>query len=285
MAKNVIFYFSGTGNSLAVARGIAEKLGDTDIISISSYMKNSPREGWQASGHSTRHEPDGVFVASVSLDLSSSERIGIVFPVYMWGLPLIVRRFLENCNFSSNSYIFAVATYGGSCGVAFDQICGIFDCKGLKLASEFGFLMPGNYIPLYPISSDKKLNKLFIKTDKSIEEISKKIESKEQAKLKKMPWIGRKFFAFIYKKMSPHIPEAKVKFFVDERCDSCGVCEKVCPVCNIKLIDGRPVWDKKCEQCLACLHWCPKEAIQFGNSTSKRKRYHHPSVALKDFLK
>ena len=74
------------------------------------------------------------------------------------------------------------------------------------------------------------------------------------------------------------------QFWVTDRCNSCGICVKVCPVNNINLIEGKPVWQHKCEHCLGCLQWCPKEAIQFGKSTAKRKRYHHPDIKVQDFM-
>jgi flavodoxin len=34
-AKNIIFYFTGTGNSLKAAKDIASVLGDTELVFIS----------------------------------------------------------------------------------------------------------------------------------------------------------------------------------------------------------------------------------------------------------
>ena len=74
------------------------------------------------------------------------------------------------------------------------------------------------------------------------------------------------------------------KFWVDEKCDGCEICARVCPAANIKIIDGRPSWLHRCEQCLACLQWCPQEAIQYGKNTIKYPRYHHPEIILDDML-
>jgi MinD superfamily P-loop ATPase len=74
------------------------------------------------------------------------------------------------------------------------------------------------------------------------------------------------------------------KFWVDDKCNRCGICSMVCPVSNIEMIDERPSWLHRCEQCLACLQWCPQEAIQYGEKTVKYPRYHHPEVNLKDIL-
>ncbi|MBN1673737.1 MAG: hypothetical protein JXR37_22005 [Kiritimatiellae bacterium] len=46
----------------------------------------------------------------------------------------------------------------------------------------------------------------------------------------------------------------------------------------------KPSWLHRCEQCLACLHWCPQEAIQVGKKTVGRARYHHPDVRARDLM-
>ena len=81
---------------------------------------------------------------------------------------------------------------------------------------------------------------------------------------------------------SPRIPAMDKDFFSDEKCNGCGICSKVCPVNNIEIIKAKPVWMHRCEQCMACLQWCPQEAIQYGKNTTGRTRYRHPSVKLED---
>jgi ferredoxin len=79
------------------------------------------------------------------------------------------------------------------------------------------------------------------------------------------------------------IPLADTSFYSDPNCAGCGTCLKVCPVDNIVLVNHRPVWQHHCETCFACFQWCPKEAIH-GDIVEYEKRYHHPSVKLKDML-
>ena len=72
-------------------------------------------------------------------------------------------------------------------------------------------------------------------------------------------------------------------FFVDENCISCGLCEKICPVQNIRLKNDKPTWTHNCEMCFRCLNYCPKDAIQFGKSTIEKKRYKNPFIKVSDF--
>ena len=84
--KTKLFFFSGTGNSLKMARDLAAELGDAEVVPIPEALKK---------------------LGSIDAD-----RIGIVFPVYMWGLPLIVAEFCRRLLAPSSAYIFGVATCG-----------------------------------------------------------------------------------------------------------------------------------------------------------------------------
>ncbi|WP_408610337.1 EFR1 family ferrodoxin [Lacrimispora sphenoides] len=48
---------------------------------------------------------------------------------------------------------------------------------------------------------------------------------------------------------------------------SCGKCAELCPLNNIILTDGKPVWGNHCTHCMACLHRCPTEAIEYKKKT------------------
>lgn len=78
------------------------------------------------------------------------------------------------------------------------------------------------------------------------------------------------------------IPGLDGQYRVTGDCKGCGTCSKICPVGNITMEGKRPRWNHKCEQCWACLHWCPAEAVQYGKVSEDKSRYHHPSVSLTD---
>jgi ferredoxin len=76
-----------------------------------------------------------------------------------------------------------------------------------------------------------------------------------------------------------------LEFISNEKCNGCKTCKEICSVNNIEMIDNKPSWSKHCEGCLACFHWCPKEAIKFGsNGDLGVERYHHPEVKIANMI-
>ena len=57
-------------------------------------------------------------------------------------------------------------------------------------------------------------------------------------------------------------------------CIGCGKCVELCPLNNIRLENGKPVWGKNCTHCMACICYCPKEAIEYGEKSKGKPRYH-----------
>ncbi len=254
-----LYYFSGTGNSLQVARDLAKELGGAEIISIAKVINQGP-------------------------DLSA-DSIGIIYPVYMFGMPLIVARFLSKLQPAGGKYIFAIATYGGMAGNALGQNAALLAGQGLKLSAGFLIKMPGNYTPLYGALEEKKQQRLFAKEKARIKEIAHIVKERRQVKIEKNNFLFNLIFSgLIYNFAGPRIPFLDKDFWADEKCTACGICVRACPVKNITLVDKKPRWLHRCEQCFACLHWCPEEAIQYAKKTPGRKRYRHPEIKLEDLL-
>ncbi|OGS18077.1 MAG: hypothetical protein A2219_06940, partial [Elusimicrobia bacterium RIFOXYA2_FULL_50_26] len=255
--STIIYCFSGTGNSLNVARETAKCLGDSKVVSISRAINSD-------------------------IDLSA-DRIGIVFPVYVWGVPNIVCDFISKLK-KSDKYFFSVVTFGGSPGKTNIQLKEMLRKQGIELKAGFGVKMPGNYIPMYGARPKEVQDKLFSEAKNKITSISEYIKNNKSGAIEAGGLIMNLLGSFAYTFGIKSMRKADKNFYADEKCDMCGICEKVCPVKNIELVDGKPVWQGRCEQCMACLQWCPQEAIQYGKSTANRIRYHHPQTNASDFI-
>ncbi|MFX0070328.1 MAG: EFR1 family ferrodoxin [Candidatus Hermodarchaeota archaeon] len=252
-----IYYFSGTGNSLYIAKKIAEKLNDCELIPISKI--------WQQDNPS-----------------SEAERIGFIFPLYYLGLPAIIYDFVSKFNVSSANYIFTLITSGGGgTGTALNQINKMLKKKSKLLNGSFCVRMPGNYIPMYNVPSKEEQKYYFKHADEALDKIVESIRKNETVKRKEhIQTIAKPVNKYFRNKVN----NSDRKFYADENCNSCEICEKVCPVNNIKIIEGIPIWQHKCQQCLACIHFCPQNAIQYGKKTSKRSRYHHPEIKVNEIM-
>lgn len=257
--RTIIYYFTGTGNSLKIAKDIAAKLGGTELKPISKAITSE-------------------------IDLSA-DRIGLVFPVYVWGPPVIVTEFIKKMKPVQGKYIFAVTTYGGFPGATLPVTAELLASKGMELAAGFAVRMPGNYTPLYGAISEQKQKKFFAAAEQKVDDIAKAVSGGIKSAPEKSFFLTNLIFTrLLYNMGIRHMREADKSYVVLPKCNSCNICYRICPVSNIKMENGKPVWQHKCEQCMACLQFCPVEAIQYGKSTESRKRYRHPEVKANDLF-
>ena len=256
--ESVIYYFSATGNSFKVARDLAYKLGDTKLLKI-------------CKGNISAAPPKGC------------NKVGIVFPVYYYGLPVMVKEFLKDLKLDENAYIYTVATCGGSVGSSIKQLKGILEKNSLKLSSAFSVVMPDNYQVMYSPPSKEKQQRLFRLEEERIEYIADKIIKGEEGIFEEQNSIAARLLGGVLSKSFK--PQEKDRnFWTLDSCNGCGLCAKVCPSNNISIIQNKPQWLHKCEHCLACMHWCPKKALQYKKGTIKRERYHHPDVNIRELF-
>jgi ferredoxin len=253
--KTIIFYYTGTGNSLWTARLLAKEIGGAELYPMSGIAKTSE---------------------------IIADAIGLVFPVHMWGVPNLVMQFLKKLGKNSNTYYFAFAVNAGQVSRTIIQLKKLMASRGLALSSGFDIVLPSNYIPWGGPGPAEKLEQLYSAAREKIKQAAPYIIGEKNGPIEKGPLWQRIVFTALYKMTFNMIPKMDKDFWVDEKCNGCAICEKVCPVGNVAMRMDKPTWLHHCEQCLACIQWCPKEAIQFGKKTLKYERYHHPEVKLKD---
>lgn len=270
-----IYYFSGTGNSLVVARDIAEKTRGT-LISMPSLLEEEVIK-------------------------TEANVIGLVFPVFYatndCGIPLIVARFVRKLENLGSKYIFAVCTCGYMPGTTIENLRKTIEARGGKLAAGFTLRMSSKKL------DERKQQKMHDNRMKKIEVICEYVNARREGKFETRGLLRKIFlaplralekpiFMYRYKKLSNTsrnlfsdlIPLADTSFRTNEKCTGCGTCARVCPVNNIQVVDGKPVWLHHCENCYACYAWCPKNAV-CGDIVSYNDWYRHPEVNLSDMVK
>ena len=253
----MVFYFSGTGNTRWVARQMADAI-DEELLYI----------------------PDLIREKRYHFTLGEGERIGFCFPTHGWQPPRIVRDFIAKMTIDhrkADTFCWALTTCGDNMGEAMTILNKDLAAKGLRAETLFSVTMPESYVCLP-----------FMKTDTEEKE-AKKIETAKQ----RLPLIirmikeRRRGIVDLEKGATPRLYSYILggyfnkrmvtdrKFTVDsEVCIQCGKCEKVCPVDNIKGTPPAWIHNGRCTSCLACYHYCPVHAINFGSITRKRDQYY-----------
>ena len=140
--------------------------------------------------------------------------------------------------------------------------------------------MIDNYLPMYDIAKEKskKDNRVI---DNKINEISQHIAKQDNHIYKKnfIHSIISKLAQSYYKKQKGDFDK---KFYITDKCNSCGICEKVCAFNNIK-VEGKPEFQHKCEQCMACINLCPQNAIHLKKEKSS-ERFINSNVKLAEIM-
>ena len=255
----MIFYFTGTGNSLYVAQKIQEEDGG-ELIDISQTLNEN----------------------NFSYTIKKGEKIGIVFPVYFWGLPTIVDEFVKQLKLETidkNPFIYTVITCGSFSRNADKDLAKLLKSKNLELSSSYSVKMPTNYIMMHNTPNKDDINSSLTMAENQIEKLIIGVKNKKKGYFADQgPF--KIFSSFIYTIYG--IYRKTKKFYVTKKCTNCGQCERICPSQAIKIENNKPKWIKeKCSHCSACINRCPSQAIEYGNSTKKWRRYVNPYVKFK----
>ena len=249
----MIFYFSGTGNSLYAAKKIQKEIG-YEIINISVATAQNQFE----------------------YELEEQESVGFVFPAYYYGVPTIVADFIRKLelNHTDQMHIFSVMTCGANCGGADRQVRKLLEENNLHLSAFYELPMVDNFIFGYDLLNKTDQEETLKSAEGKLKGIIKSISVKGVSD-KPSSIFERVLTGAIY----PIYQKGRKtkKFYADNRCITCNLCEDICPSKAIKMVDGKPEWIKdQCIHCVACINRCPVEAIQYGQNTKKRNRYIHP---------
>lgn len=264
---NIIIYHTGTGNSLWCAKTITDKLEGRTKIIPASFIKENEFEYYMRDYKETNE--------------SEIKSIGFIFPVLMWGVPPIVKSAIEKIQFNEDVFCYGIANKGGQLGSTLIQLKKILQNHKLTLASGFQIKMPFNCISMGGPGSPQSIQNKITHAENELSKISRIINSRKPGKIKRGVFLSTGIFNLLNKMAQLHIHEMDKDFHTDEKCNSCGKCKNTCLNNNIEMRKGLPVWLHKCTMCLACLQWCPKEAIQYGKHSEKRSRYHHPEIKWK----
>lgn len=249
-----IFYFTGTGNSLYVAKRFGGEL-----YSIPKVLK----------GNKFNFE---------------DEKIGIIFPTYAIAAPNIVREFIEKVTLKS-PYIFAILTYGNMVGNGPEWFVEFAKRNNVTIHYANSLLMIDNYLPLFDIEKQKQKPK---NIEENLNNLVKDI-SESKKSIRKGSLMDRFMSSVIEKgKGISKKFQSSSNFYIDDNCNGCGTCVKVCPRDNLsiekEIKNSKPVYGDNCEFCLACINLCPQKTIKLKKEKNPNARFKNENVTIKEII-
>ena len=246
-------YFTGTGNSLYVAKQIGGQL-----LSIPQLIKDN--------------------TLSITDDV-----VGIVYPCYGFNVPDYVADYLRKAQIQAE-YIFAVMTYAG------DAFGGVRHMEkilaGVSIPLDYGneIIMPNNYLIGNDLS-EQVTEAESARINAELSAIARDIHERKKQTLHKgiLSEATSAAMRGLMKAMGM-TKNADKSFTVNDACNTCGTCTKVCPLKNITVSDaGRVEFHHHCTFCTACINYCPQNAIHHKREKSDA-RYQNPSIDISEMI-
>lgn len=256
----MIFWFSGTGNSLWAAQQLARLTADVHTVAMAQSLTSG----------------------ECRFSLDKGEAVGFVFPTYSWGLPPAVKAFIGQMQLDGytprGNHCYAVVTCGDDVGLTASLLHRRLWGAGVRLDAAYSLTMPNNYVCLPGFDTDPSALEAQ-KLDSAHSRIAAIAQSiglrKQEVDVTRgsMAWFKSRVISPLFglALMSPRPFHA-----LPDRCTGCGRCARACPLGNVSMSGGRPQWGRRCTMCLACYHHCPAHAVHYGRATLHKGQYHCP---------
>ena len=249
----MILYFSGTGNSKYVAKRIADALGDA-LVNLNDRIK-----------------------ASDTSPVETDERLIIVTPTYAWRIPRVVRDWLRKTELRGAKQVWFVMSCGSEIGNAAQYNHELCQKKQLTYMGTAQIIMPENYIAMFNVPQAEEAWQIVAKAEPDIDRAISDIVANQAFPQPRNNLYDR----FMSGPVNPIFYKCFVKanaFTASGACIGCGQCAKRCPMNNVAIKDGKPVWGRNCTHCMACICYCPVSAIEYGKKSVGQPRYHFEAL-------
>ena len=250
----MIVYFTGTGNSRYCAQMLADQLED-ETRDAFSFIR------------------DGI-----AAELISEKPWVFVAPTYSWQLPRVFVEFIQSGSFSGSRDAWFVMTCGNDTGSATKSNRALCGQKGFQYRGTMPIVMPENYIALFGAPGPEEALRIVEAARPSIQKAAGYIGKNRDFPPVKAGMLGGLKSGFVNRMFYKFNVKAD-PFTVSDGCISCGKCQRDCPLGNVSLKDGKPVWGDRCTHCMACICGCPTGAIEYGKASKGKPRYQCPQYA------
>lgn len=246
----MILYFSASGNSRFIAKTAAEMLSD-ELICLNDRIKGQNFE-----------------------ELHSDTPFVLVCPVFAWRIPRIVEEHIRHTVLSGSDKVYLMVTTCGSSGNTGGYGESFFSSIGKEWMGWHTFYMPGSYVAFMENPDVEHAEEMNRSAKKQMEMLIPLIKNEKKWQPFRVTGGGR-FMSFAANPFFYRFIIGRPGFYVTESCVGCGVCAKACPMNNIKMTEKKPVWGNSCTHCMACIHQCPKQAVEFRKISIGKNRYYN----------
>lgn len=242
MKKAVLYYFSGTGNTKLIAELIVSTLKDRAYTPVLVNIEDNEIPG----------------------EHLDAELIGLITPIYAFGLPKNVEDFVSSLPRSKKQKAFSVFTDAGCSGVAVLQVKYYFGRKNYNLLSATSLNMPDTWILVMDSPSQADVDKAYDKAKTDVTCLFQNIESKNKrfsslnVFLYVLLWVIYRLFYYIGRHTSGKA------FTTNDKCTLCKKCANKCPSKTIKVKKSKLYWSWNCYQCFRCINTCPHNAVEIS---------------------
>ena len=252
----MVLYYSGTGNSKFIAKCIASAL-ETDCLNLNERIK-----------------------AENTSSVQTEENVILVTPTYAWRIPHIVSGWLGKAELVGAKRIWFVMDCGSEIGNAAKYNRQLAAQKQLQYMGTAQIIMPENYIAMFNAPRKEQARSIVEQAEPALQKVLTRLKAGQEFPPPRETLYDR----FMSGPVNPVFYRFFVKadaFRATDACIGCGKCVELCPLNNIHLENGRPVWGKNCTHCMACICYCPKEAIEYGKKSRGKPRYHFEALERK----
>jgi ferredoxin len=249
--KTMVFCFSGTGNSRHAARLLAGETGDS-VVSVNELLRGG-----------------------VSGRFQSGLPLVFVCPTYAWRIPRVFERFILDSSFEGNNKAYFVLTCGDHAGNAARFAEKLCKSKGFTFMGLNMVVMPENYTALFEVPDKTQARDIVSRAGPTLRRITALIKDEVPLMPDRVTLTGR-FLSTIVNPLFYGVIVCARGFHTTNACTGCGRCVSLCPLNNIALKGGKPVWGRRCTHCMACINACPVPAIEYKKASQGKHRHYLP---------
>jgi ferredoxin/flavodoxin len=258
-SKILVLYFSGTGNTAFVAKKLYQRLKtdypSVDLASIETFP------------------PEAV---------ATYDRLYFGFPVYGCDMPLPVQQYCKEISLPTSKRVILFSTMGMYGGNANRILAKRFSKRGMTTSYALEVTMPGSDGLVFLHENSRYVKRVKVRdfeNDRAIlEAISLLVQALGLETEKLPPFRLGGMFATLFLQIAFRPLERifKNKFWANDSCVGCRLCELNCPSKNISVSNTQVVFHDSCFLCMRCINQCPSRAIQIGSMTDTTFRWKGP---------